>query len=113
MMRAGRFSPLDRQSWIVFSVITTSVGLLTIASAIRPLIPPNAIAVFWSAGIAMGLIIVGLQASRVMTAGGVILLASAVAASFFRESVYLCLAIGMLLGMVAPGIVLTLQRERS
>jgi serine/threonine protein kinase len=112
MMKAGKFSPLDRQSWIVFTVITTAVGLLTIVSAVRSFIAPEAIAVFWNAGIAMGLIIVGLQASRVMTAGGIIMLSSAVAAGFFRDSLYLCLAIGMLGGMVAPGLLLAIQRTR-
>ena len=106
MMKAGKFSPLDRQSWIVFSVITTAVGLLTIASAVRPFIAPEAIAVFWNAAMAMGMIIVGLQASRVMTAGGVILLCSAVAAGFFAGSVYLCLAIGMVARHGRPRIVL-------
>ena len=112
MMKAGKFSPLDRQSWIVFTVITTVVGLLTIVSAVRSFITPQAIAVFWNAGIAMGLIIVGLQASRVMTVGGIILLTSAVAAAFFVDSLYLCLAIGMLGGMVAPGLLLAIQRTR-
>jgi eukaryotic-like serine/threonine-protein kinase len=113
MMQSGRFSPLDRQSWIVFSVITTAVGTLTIASAIRPMIPPEAIAVFWNASIAMGLIIVGLQASRLMTAGGIVLLASAIIAVFHSDAVYLFLAIGMLGGMVAPGLLLTVQRPRT
>ena len=41
MIRAGRFSALDRQSWIVFSVITTVLGVLSIVSELRPVVILN------------------------------------------------------------------------
>jgi tRNA A-37 threonylcarbamoyl transferase component Bud32 len=111
MVRAGRFAPLDRQSWIVFSVITLVLGVLTIVSELRPLITPEPMAIFWNAGLAIGLLIVGLQASRVLTAGGIMLFASAVAASYDPPREYLYLAAGVLGGMVIPGLVLAVRRS--
>jgi hypothetical protein len=112
MMRAGRFSALDRQSWIVFSVITTVVGVLTVVSELRPVVPTESIAIFWNAALAMGLLIVGMQASRWLTAGGVALFVSAVAASFFPGQLYTCLAGGVLTGMVIPGLALAYRGSR-
>ena len=83
-IRAGRFSALDRQSWIVFSVITIVLGVLSIVSELRPVVTPEPMAIFWNAGLAIGLLIVGFQASRVLTGGGIALFISAVAASFIR-----------------------------
>jgi tRNA A-37 threonylcarbamoyl transferase component Bud32 len=110
MIRAGRFSALDRQSWIVFSVITTVLGVLSIVSELRPVVTPEPMAIFWNAGLAIGFLIVGFQATRVLTGGGIALFASAVAASFYPRHEYLCLAAGMLGGMVIPGLILAVQR---
>jgi hypothetical protein len=106
MIRAGRFSALDRQSWIVFTVITVVVGILTIVSQLRPVLTPEAVAIFWNAALAMGLFIVGLQASRLLTAAGVALFVSAVVANFYPKHLYTCLAAGVAAGMVIPGLVL-------
>jgi hypothetical protein len=106
MIRAGRFSALDRQSWTVFTVITAVVGVLTVVSYFRPVLTPEAVAIFWNAGLSMGLLIVGLQASRIMMAGGAALFVSAVAASFYPLQLYTCLAVGVFAGMVLPGLAL-------
>ena len=111
MMRAGKFSPLDRQSWIVFTAITVALGLLTIVSMLRKVVTPEAMAIFWNSGLAIGLVIVGLQASRLMTAGGIALMSSAIVANFYPQSLYMCLAGGMLAGMVVPGFILTIQSD--
>ena len=111
-IRAGRFSALDRQSWIVFSVITTVLGVLRIVSELRPVVTPEPMAIFWNAGLAIGLLIVGFQATRCLTGGGIALFASAVAASFYPHIEYLCLAAGILGGMVIPGLILAVQRAR-
>ena len=112
MMRAGRFSALDRQSWTIFTVITIVVGALTVASEMRHVVPTGAIAMFWNASIAMGLLIVGLQASRVLTAGGVALFVSAFVANFYPQQLYLCLAVGVVGGMVLPGLALAYNGAR-
>jgi serine/threonine protein kinase len=111
-IRAGRFSPLDRQSWIVFSVITAVLGVLTIVSELRPVITPEPMAIFWNAGLAIGLLIVGLQTNRVLTGGGIALFVSAVVASFYPRYEYVCLAAGVLGGMVIPGLMLAFRRAR-
>jgi hypothetical protein len=108
MTRSGRFSVLDRQSWIVFTAITAVLGTLSLISELRLVLTPEDMAIFWNAGLAMGFLIVGTQASRMLTAGGVALFASAVLASFYPQAEYFCLAGGVLLGMVLPGLVLAL-----
>jgi hypothetical protein len=112
MVRTGRFSALDRQSWIVFTVITVVVGALTIVSQILRVIQPAAMAIFWNAALAMGLLIVGLQASRLLTAGGVALFVSAVSAAFDPRRLYTHLALGVLAGMVIPGLILAFHRAK-
>ncbi len=112
MARTGRFSALDRQSWIVFTVLTTMLGILSLASEVRSVLSPESMGIFWNAGLAMGLTIVGVQASRILTAGGVALFASAVMANFYPGKVYLLLAAGMVSGMIVPGLILTLQPNR-
>ena len=109
MERAGRFSVLDRLSWTMFTVIAIAFGAVTVVSAWRRVFPAEVVAVFWNAGLSIGLITMGLQASRVMTVGGVALLASALLAMVYASSLYLWLAGGMIAGMVVPGLVLTMQ----
>jgi hypothetical protein len=110
MARAGRFSAIDRQAWTVFAVITVATGIVTVVSSIRGTIVPESMAIFWNTVLAAGLLIVGLQASRLMTAGGVILLLSAIFAAAFPTQVYLCLAGGLMAGMVIPGLIFTFHR---
>jgi hypothetical protein len=105
MSRIGKFSALDRQAWIVFTAITVVLGTLTIVSGLRQSVPPEWMATFWNAGLATGLLIVGLQASRLMTAGGGALLMSVVLAMVDPQSGYLWLAGGLLAGMVIPGLI--------
>lgn len=112
MASAGKMSALDRNSWIVFSVITIAVGLLTIATSRSKLIPAAAMAVFWVLSLGSGLVIVGLQASKLMTACGTVLLMFALCATFFSDYVYLVLAIGLSLGMTLPGAALLVQNHR-
>ncbi|HYP07485.1 MAG TPA: serine/threonine-protein kinase [Bryobacteraceae bacterium] len=114
MMRAGRFSALDRQSWTVFTAITVVVGVLTIVSQLRrETLTPEVIAIFWNAALAMGMLIVGLQASRLLTAGGLALFVSSAAASFYPRDLYTCLAAGVLAGMVVPGLALAYHGARG
>jgi serine/threonine protein kinase len=112
MIQAGRFSALDRQSWIVFSVITSCTGALTVVSQLRSTIPVQVMAMFWIVALGMAMLIVGIQASRWLTAGGVALVASAVLANLMPRHMYSCLGAGVLLGMVTPGAALAYQGAR-
>ena len=109
MERAGRFSALDRLSWTMFTVIAIVLGAITVVSAWRRFLPAEVVAVFWNAGLSVGLLVVGLQASRLMMLGGVALLVSAVLAMVDAGSLYVWLAGGMLTGMVIPGLIFTMQ----
>lgn len=113
MTHVGRFSALDRQSWIVFSVIVVVLGVLSLVSELGVTITPQAMAIFWIAGLAIGLLIVGVQASRVLTAGGIALFVSAIIASFFPQIEYLCLAGGVIFGLVIPGLLIVLRPGKS
>ncbi|HYI96212.1 MAG TPA: serine/threonine-protein kinase, partial [Bryobacteraceae bacterium] len=113
MTRAGKLSALDRQSWTVFTAITVVFGVLSLVSELRIVITPEAMAIFWNAGLAIGLLIIGMQTSQALTVGGVILFISAVVASFNPDVEYLWLAGGILCGLVAPGLVLVLRRDRA
>jgi hypothetical protein len=113
MTKAGKLSALDRQSWTVFTSITVVLGILSLISELRIVITPEAMAIFWNAGLAIGLLIIGMQTSQALTAGGVILFLSAVIASFNPDFEYLWLAGGILGGLVAPGLWLALRRDKS
>jgi serine/threonine protein kinase len=109
MERAGKFSVMDRLSWTMFTVIAIVFGAVTVAAAVRRFLPAEVMAVFWNAGLSVGLLVVGIQASRLMTAGGAALLLSAIMAIFQPKSLYLWLAVGMVAGMIVPGLIFTLQ----
>jgi hypothetical protein len=106
MVRFGRFSTLDRQSWTIFTVITVVVGALTVVSQIRQALTPEAVALLWNAALAIGFFIVGLQASRLLTAGAVALFASMLAAAFYPAQVHRIVSAGLVAGMVVPGLLL-------
>lgn len=110
MIRMGRFSALDRQSWIVFTVITVMLGVVTILADVRGLAAPEPLAVVWIAGLAIGLTIVGLQANRVLTGAGIALFLSAIAAILAPQFLYVWLATGLATGLVGPGIWLAIRR---
>lgn len=103
-MASGRSTPVDRQASVVFAVILGWLGVLSILSGINGFISERAICLLWNAGVSMALLILGLQASRALTAGGVVLLASVLAANFDPAGFYLWLALGVLFGVVAPGV---------
>jgi predicted Ser/Thr protein kinase len=108
MERAGLVSSADRLSWTVFSVIAVVAGAVTVVSAWRRFFPAETVAVFWNAALSIGLLVVGLQASRLMFAGGVVLLLSAILAIVYPASLYLWLAGGMIAGIAVPGVIFTL-----
>jgi len=104
----GEFSGLDRQSWIVFTVLTTVLGVTTVVGDARDFAKPEALGIFWCAGLAAGLLIVGLQANKSLTTGGVLLFAFTLIAILDPPRTWLWQAAGMTLGMVFPGALLTL-----
>jgi hypothetical protein len=106
----GRETLIDRHAGIVFSVV---VAVLLIASftAQHRVIPYAAMGLFWSFGFAMALLIVGFEASRILAAGGLVLVAASVIACFVPAWFNGVLAAGWLAGLVVPGLLLAWRRS--
>lgn len=109
---AGRETLVDRHAGIVFSVV---FGVLLVANltAQHRVVPYEGMALFWSFGIAMALLIVGLEASRPLALGGVALVAASVAACLVPAWFSGLLAAGWFAGLVAPGIALAWRRAHG
>lgn len=66
-------------------------------------------AAIWSLCLAIPLLFVGVQGHRYALAGGVVLLASIVVASFTPQAVGLSLAVGLLIGYAGAGVAFEVQ----
>ena len=106
---AERETHVDSQAGTTFGVVFGVVLLLNL-TAQHTVIPARAMALFWSGGLSIALLIVGLQSSRLLLAGGVALLAASALASFVPAWFHGMLALGWLAGMVVPGILLWSRR---
>lgn len=104
IMISGRTTVHDRQATVVFGVIVGWLGLLSALAGLTDVLSHRALCVLWNAGLSMALLIMGFQASRVLIAGGITLLASVVGAAVDPPNFYLWLAAGVLFGVVGPGI---------
>jgi hypothetical protein len=107
---AGKETLIDRHAGVVFSVV---FGVLLIAnfSAQHRVVPYEGMALFWSFGLAMAVLIVGIEASRPLLLGGVALTAASVAACLVPGWFSGLLAAGWLAGLVAPGLALAWRRS--
>lgn len=107
---AGKETLIDRHAGVVFSVV---FGVLLIAnfSAQHRVVPYEGMALFWSFGLAMAVLIVGVEASRPLLLGGVALTAASVAACLVPGWFSGLLAAGWLAGLVAPGLALAWRRS--
>ena len=106
---AQRETRVDSQAGITFGV-ALGVALLLNLTAQNTVIPPNAMALFWSGSISIALLVVGIQSSRLLMAGGIALLAASALAGFVPGWFSGTLALGWLAGLVIPGIVLWSRR---
>ncbi|MDQ2871601.1 MAG: hypothetical protein M3R35_00560, partial [Candidatus Eremiobacteraeota bacterium] len=69
-------------------------------------------AAIWSVVVAVPLLFVGLQGHRVTLTGGIVLLASVVAANFVHAGLTgYVLAAGMFVGLTGSGVALALMRR--
>lgn len=109
---ARRETLTDRHAGTVFGVV---FGVLLVANFAgqHVVIPYRAMALFWGFGLAMALLIVGLQASRPLLVGGLALLAASVAACRVVGAFHLLLATGWLAGMILPGLALAWRSRRG
>lgn len=102
----------DRHAGTVFGVVFAVLFVANLAGQ-HGVIPYRAMALFWSFGLAMALLIVGLQASRPLLVGGVVLLAASATACRMVDAFHPLLAIGWLAGMILPGLVLAWRSRRG
>jgi hypothetical protein len=89
-------------------VLGVTLGALLIFSAAwlgTHVVTETALSLFWNASSGMALLMLGLQASRILTIGGVLLLASALVAGFYPDWLYSILAAGMMFGFIGPGLI--------
>ena len=106
---AERETQVDSQAGMTFGV-AFAVALILNVTAQHTVIPVTAMSLFWSGSISIALLVVGIQASRPLLAGGIALLAASALASFVPAWFSGTLALGWLAGLVVPGFVLWLRR---
>lgn len=107
--RVGRKTLVDSNAGVVFCVVFAVLMLVNL-TAQDTVIPFRAMALFWCVGFSIALLVVGIQASRPLWIGGVIMVAASVTASHIPGWFDGILALGWVLGFVGPGVVLALER---
>ena len=103
---------VDRQTGVLFSVVF-AVMLLASLTLQHRVLPYEAIAIFWGLSFAIALIVTGLEASRLLLAGGLVLLAACIATAWLPDFFSGLLALGWLAGMAVPGIILAWKRDNG
>ena len=109
---ADRETLIDQYAGVVFGVVFIVLFLLNV-TAQHTVVPTKAMALFWSVGFTMALLIVGIQSSRVLLAGGTALLMASIAAPLIPDWFHGLLALGWAVGFVGPGVVLALGRHHG
>jgi hypothetical protein len=108
--QVGRKTLADAHAGTVFSVVFAV--LLTVNLAAQDtVVPLKAMALFWCAGFSIALLVIGIQASRPLWVGGVIMIAAVVVASLIPDWFDGILALGWAFGFVGPGIALALEES--
>jgi len=108
----GRRTLVDSNAGIVFCVVFAVLLVINITSQDR-VVPVRAMALFWCVAYSIALLVVGIQASRPLWVGGIIMLAACSVASFFPEWFDGILALGWALGFIGPGVALALGRQHG
>lgn len=107
----GRWTLMDRQASIVLGITIGVLFAVTAVSSITRAVDGRAGSLFFNAGLGTAFLILGCQASRIMLAGGLILVASAMAACFSPDYFFAILAAGMFGGSVIPGAVVGVRKQ--
>ena len=102
---AQRETLVDSHAGVTFGV-TFAVLLILNVTAQNTVITVGAMSLVWATGFSIALLIVGLQSSRLLLAGGIAMLAACVIAPFVQTWFDGMLTAGWFAGFVVPGIVL-------
>lgn len=108
---AARQTIVDRHAGIVFGVIACSLFLVNALTSRMGGASLDVQALFWCAGFAMALLIIGLEGSRMLLTGGFLMMAAMIAAVIMRAWFPGVLAVGYVVGMIVPGAVLASRRQ--
>jgi hypothetical protein len=103
----GRKTLVDSNAGVVFCVVFAVLMLVNLTA--QSTIPVRAMSLFWCTGFGIALLVVGIQASRPLWIGGVMMVAASIAASHIPGWFDGALALGWALGFVGPGLVLALE----
>jgi hypothetical protein len=105
---AGRKNLVDSHAGTVFFVVFAVLMAVNLAAQ-DTIVPVRAMALFWCVGFSIALLVIGIQASRPLWLGGLIMVAAGIVASLVPAWFDGILALGWTLGFVGAGVVLALQ----
>ena len=105
---AERKTMVDSNAGAVFCVVFAVLMLVNV-TAQNTVVPFKAMALFWCVGFSIALLVIGIQASRPLLIGGVMMVAACIIASLVPGWFDGFLALGWALGFVGPGVVLALR----
>jgi hypothetical protein len=104
----GRKTLVDSHAGMVLCVVFAALMVLN-STTQNGVVPLRAMALFWCVGFSIGLLIIGIQASRPLWVGGLAMIAACVAASQIPGWFDGLLALEWALGFAGPGVVLALE----
>ena len=104
----GRKTLVDSHAGTVFSVVFAVLLAVNMAAQDR-VVPLRAMALFWCVGFSIAMLVIGIQASRPLWVGGLIMVVAGIVASLAPAWFDGILALGWMLGFVGPGVVLALE----
>jgi hypothetical protein len=107
---AGRRTFIDSHASAVF-VVVFGVLMLVNLTAQHTILSGRGMALFWSAGFSIALLIVGVQASLPLLLGGAALLVAITLATLVPGWFDGILALGWAAGFIGPGLVLMFRRS--
>lgn len=105
----GRKTLVDSHAGMVLGVVF-AVLLATNLAAQDTIVPVRAMSLFWCVGFSIALLVIGIQASRPLWVGGLIMASAGIVASLVPQGFDGILALGWALGFVGPGVALALDR---
>jgi len=107
---SGKNTALDRQVSVVYRTVIAAVASVSLLTGVTAVMSREAVGVLWCVCTMIGLCIVGLQASRLLLLGSVILFISLIFGSLDAAHIFAYLCAGFYLGVCAPGVVLLSRR---
>jgi hypothetical protein len=106
----GRKTLVDGHAGTVLGVVFAVLMAVNLAAQ-GTIVPIRAMSLFWCVGFSIALLVIGIQASRPLWVGGLVMVSAAIVASLVPVWFDGILALGWTLGFVGSGIALALERS--